>query len=595
LKEAETANDHTYAVIINACVRCGDLDTALSLHDSMIEQHCASIQGATSTIKGLVTAGRFDQARTIFEEMSFYVPPIQPNVRTCNTYLRGCLIHGEIDRAMEVSNAMRTQWKVTEDESTVDYIVTLLCQGLRTEDAKKMMKGLKKKKKKKKKKESTKRGEDGQAPEIAAALAAPTEDQDPSLLVSLGRALALTGDVTACVNLMERASSLLSSSSSNFSTSSTSSTSSSSSTPSSGGRRAWKSGDDGRAFAASKFAEHRQRELGLEVDMIRKFVSSLTTTNSTSTVNTGTAASMQRVLTFPSGGRYMNDRPHALSDMLSHGLMTKFGGSLLLDEQQQAATKEYYRSIVTTTTDTIEGSGQQQQQQQHLNFDAVFRSSQDTNTEIVTTRPKKLKLEICAGAGEWAASQAQHDKEAANWVTLELRHGRVYQTFVRMVMERVNNLCVIGGDANVVMKHHIAPASMHNVYINHPEPPQQTGSRDGSQADHLLSSKFLSSIGDALVEGGLLCICTDNHWYAELLCNTISGLSKYTSLTSRSSGGMSVYNEVSGITLFSGVPNAACGVPVVASSYFDRMFQSGLSNHAAAFDRWSICVRKKKN
>ena len=36
LESAGTANDHTYAVIINACVRCGDLESALKLHRDMI-------------------------------------------------------------------------------------------------------------------------------------------------------------------------------------------------------------------------------------------------------------------------------------------------------------------------------------------------------------------------------------------------------------------------------------------------------------------------------------------------------------------------------------------------------------------------------
>jgi pentatricopeptide repeat protein len=61
LESAGTANDHTYAVIINACVRCGDIESALKLHGDMIQNKCASIQGATAAVKGLVTAGRFDE------------------------------------------------------------------------------------------------------------------------------------------------------------------------------------------------------------------------------------------------------------------------------------------------------------------------------------------------------------------------------------------------------------------------------------------------------------------------------------------------------------------------------------------------------
>ena len=67
----------------------------------------------------------------MFSEMSSYIPKVEPNVRTCNTYLRGCLIHGEITRALELYTAMNNIWNIEEDESTIDYVVTLLCQGLR--------------------------------------------------------------------------------------------------------------------------------------------------------------------------------------------------------------------------------------------------------------------------------------------------------------------------------------------------------------------------------------------------------------------------------------------------------------------------------
>ena len=103
----------------------------------------------------------------------------------------------------------------------------------------------------------------------------------------------------------------------------------------------------------------------------------------------------------------------------------------------------------------------------HSLFDATAPSSSSSSSPSSTTTSsppatsatsttsapthKALKLEICSGAGEWAAAQALQDAGKANWITLELRHGRVYQTFVRMMMESVHNLCVVGGDANVVM------------------------------------------------------------------------------------------------------------------------------------------------
>jgi tRNA G46 methylase TrmB len=99
----------------------------------------------------------------------------------------------------------------------------------------------------------------------------------------------------------------------------------------------------------------------------------------------------------------------------------------------------------------------------HIHFHSLFAATAPSSSSSssssspppasATRAPthQALKLEICSGAGEWAAAQALQDAGKANWITLELRHGRVYQTFVRMMMESVHNLCVVGGDANVVM------------------------------------------------------------------------------------------------------------------------------------------------
>jgi tRNA G46 methylase TrmB len=59
-------------------------------------------------------------------------------------------------------------------------------------------------------------------------------------------------------------------------------------------------------------------------------------------------------------------------------------------------------------------------------------------------------------------------------VSLELRHARVYQTFTRAIFEGANNLCVMGGDASQVLWSHVAPGQVSHLFINHPEPPQQS-------------------------------------------------------------------------------------------------------------------------
>lgn len=47
-------------------------------------------------------------------------------------------------------------------------------------------------------------------------------------------------------------------------------------------------------------------------------------------------------------------------------------------------------------------------------------------------------------------------------------------------------MCVIGGDATQVLPQRIPSSSLDYLFINHPEPPQQTGGLD-SQGKHLLT------------------------------------------------------------------------------------------------------------
>ena len=82
-------------------------------------------------------------------------------------------------------------------------------------------------------------------------------------------------------------------------------------------------------------------------------------------------------------------------------------------------------------------------QNENTNISHINNSTEDKKVDeisqieinkstIVPITVPILKLEICSGAGEWAISQATNDK-SSNWVTMELRHDRVYQTFTRSI------------------------------------------------------------------------------------------------------------------------------------------------------------------
>jgi pentatricopeptide repeat protein len=122
-------------------------------------------------------------------------------------------------------------------------------------------------------------------------------------------------------------------------------------------------------------------------------------------------------------------------------------------------------------------------------FKSVFSgpSSSNNNNSAAATASgeRELKVEVCSGAGEWVVAQAKHDP-AADWAALELRHDRAHQTLTKAVFAEARNLAVLCGDAMHILPTHFPADSVSRLFVNHPEPPQQTGGRGDSQGRHLL-------------------------------------------------------------------------------------------------------------
>ena len=108
------------------------------------------------------------------------------------------------------------------------------------------------------------------------------------------------------------------------------------------------------------------------------------------------------------------------------------------------------------------------------------------------------RLEIGCGAGEWVAAQAAAAPHV-RWLALELRRDRAQATAARMALARLTNLAVRGatrdtrrrdalepspppftptqvlaGGAADALERWIAPCALEAIYVNHPEPPQQS-------------------------------------------------------------------------------------------------------------------------
>eukprot|EP00428_Durinskia_dybowskii_P077638 CAMPEP_0170356704 /NCGR_PEP_ID=MMETSP0117_2-20130122/1315_1 /TAXON_ID=400756 /ORGANISM="Durinskia baltica, Strain CSIRO CS-38" /LENGTH=720 /DNA_ID=CAMNT_0010610821 /DNA_START=174 /DNA_END=2332 /DNA_ORIENTATION=- len=212
-----------------------------------------------------------------------------------------------------------------------------------------------------------------------------------------------------------------------------------------------------------------------------------------------------------------------------------------------------------------------------------------------SSEERELKVEVCSGAGEWVVAQAKSDS-ASDWVAMELRHDRAYQTLTKAVFANVPNLAVLCGDAMHILPTHFPTAAVSKLFVNHPEPPQQTGGRGDSQNRHLLEEGFFVEATRILKPNGMLTIVTDNLWYGRLLMRLVAAMplnafgedaATAFCLQSVAPPAASQKSEEAlestweaqetegGVALYVGKPGAAAGHVVEASSYFDRLWKRG--------------------
>eukprot|EP01034_Spumella_vulgaris_P025110 gene25110-31525_t len=194
----------------------------------------------------------------------------------------------------------------------------------------------------------------------------------------------------------------------------------------------------------------------------------------------------------------------------------------------------------------------------HINFEELFPqfiTAADWNEETHKAELSlPLKLEICSGNGEWVVAQAAADRGAfssaaaaqsdvkALWLALELRCDRVHNTMCQHAFStndlakaqltgadapNRNNLAVIGGDASKILPFRFPAARLSAIFVNHPQPPEQRANEkdkkkggEGS-GSHLLTVDFFAQMHRTLSAEGTVTIVTDNQFYVKLLADSL--------------------------------------------------------------------------
>ena len=533
------ANSHTYAIMINACVQCSNVAKAESVFEEMKRSKMASVQALTSMCRGLASsADTIDRAAFVLYAARELKPSVELNVRSFNTYLRGCLMHGRVNAAVDAFRSMKKTWGVSPDGSSSQYVISLLSNALRIKEARVV---------------SQQHG----APEAVN-------------LVSICKGAALSCNFAEFDRMSKLAGKCIvkeKEAATKTSGMQVREHGAGKTQDAKGGKRAWKCTDSQRARAANLFAAHRLTELESELASMRSWRGRV---GSVEEARRAVVSALARVLVFSRCGEN-KDREEVMKSLRAT-LAESFGLAHFCKEHNEEV------GVVHTHNRALDENSSK------INFSSfLFRQS-----------CKAVKLEICSGEGEWAAYQASADAPGVLWATLELRQNRVHQTFSRMVFGDVDNLVAIGGDARHVLAQRIPLNSVDRIFINHPEPPQQTSSsQHSSEAAHLLDVPFFESMASVLATGGTIAITSDNRWYSEMLVHIAAQVASRAGLECVHLADLPVRCEHRGIKLYVGVPGEACGAPAKGgSSYFDRLFKSGLAKNASCVERYMICLSK---
>jgi pentatricopeptide repeat protein len=251
-KKENLINSHTYAATLNAYVRCGDMIGARALFDEIKASNRFKLDviSFTTMMKGYCADGHIDHATELLRIMPISKPPVVPNIRTINTFLRGCIITGSVALAVDAFDQMKSVHKLAPDVSTYESIVALLCQGLQLEKAMPIVGRLK----------------DDESVKNGLSI----------MYFQIGRAAAMMADWKLMRRSFASAQEYLNHINDGTATaggaSDEATPSSTSKVTVGGGKRSWKATmDESRLESLQMFREHKRQELCNEIENISKF------------------------------------------------------------------------------------------------------------------------------------------------------------------------------------------------------------------------------------------------------------------------------------------------------------------------------------
>lgn len=627
-------DEHHACIVVDCCARCGDVAAAEHIVTKLQEgqRHGSSddstinIETQTALLKAYVHAGKMVEAMQLFQRIA------NPNVRTLNTLLRGCLWTaaapsavngGEIiaggvvtsEDALKIYQESFVNAAQSLDTSSYEYSITLLCQALRVKEAEERI--------------ETFLSVNGIRVNGKASIIGTDQTALETLAVvylALSRAYALLNRPDELWRTCQRGLSaikasraLLLENNSNVAAGGESSAAASikssaslqkgnASGGTSGGKRGWKQSSSaasndtssGRAFSNTAFRTHRLTELESEVRSMLKSHRDAVPLSSRDM-----ALRIRNRLLYFSGGGTTTGQDDPLQATNKNALTKQCKNSHLVSSCRSFGLSQFtLDELDSTDIDSSEISAlcglpeiSVVRDDGTINFDEVF-----PNSKI------PLDIEIGAGFGSWIVQQAQENPQR-NYVAVELRADRGFQIFARATLESkkpLDNVCVVGSECGSFLRDRIKRSSISSIFANYPEPPTQTYGDDQQvlrqiahgeckEPAHMLNSKTIVAMGKCLQKNGKIAIVSDNRSYARLLAATFAKVVRENKSLIRSMRP----NELKDSSLrhlesFSNVVDlySQNDGGNKGTSYFDRLWRTGAGSHSERRTRFVILMQR---
>ena len=591
-KSSGVADSWSHAIVINAHATCGDGAGALAALAAMrAAGHRPCVMSYTASLKAPCACGDLGAARRLLAEMerdfaaaaaaasaaaasaaatSAALDDWTANVRTANTFLRGCLVAGGVDDALRLLDRLGAAgvWAAAApDTSSFEYAGTLCAMALRVDDAARL----------------AARARAGGGARAAHAAA--------RVHVAACRAAALLGARKRCVAQARAARELLAAPAAALDDAAA----------------ADGDGDGGGGESRATFRAHQRAEALAELDALEE--------RARATPPPGAAMPLllKRALPLP---------PAAAAAGVGAAVaavVDELGGAFGLDAWRETLNRRA-AGAGDAKAEALRRRLRRVLRGGAIDLDALFDrgggsggardEAEEGTAGGPAAAPPPARLELGCGAGEWVAAQAAAEPDV-RWLALELRRDRAHATASRLALGRLANAAVLAGDATAALRRWLPRGSLEAIFVNHPAPPQQAppaadgggGPAAAPEAEHMLDAALLDAAAAALRPArgagprggaGTLTIVSDNAWYAGLLLDALARHGSYAQApyAAPTPAGARRVRAAGGIELVAAPPGPWCGWRAESSSYFDRLWRTGISAHSAAHERFVLHVAR---